>query len=89
MLKYASTFSTFNLKPTLLIHEHTKFNMLLVKALHIELKNYSACKVNPGYHFQTRKSSLGFVTFPPALISNSVLYKLFQNTCLLQKSTMM
>lgn len=48
MLKYASTFSTF-LKPTFLIHEHTKFSMLLVKVLHVELKTtLLEIKENPG-----------------------------------------
>ena len=49
MLKYAFTFSNFSLKPTLLICGRTKFNMLLVKVLHMALKTISLkTKVNFG-----------------------------------------
>lgn len=64
--------------------------MLLVKVLHFELKTaLLATKVNPGYHFQPRRSPLYFVTFSPVLINNSVICKLLLKTYLLQKSTMM
>lgn len=53
-------FNLFKIKPTFLIHKHTKFSMLLVKVLHVELKTtLLEIKENPGYQKGTSNGTSG------------------------------